>query len=92
MNAISDGETVFQDGCTGSLVYCYVLLSLFLSPLLTANLFRLGSHTHAALLPTSLTEPDCAEMHWSTEAAPKKNKLMLRSAPEESSLQAFSKA
>lgn len=55
MNAISDGETVFQGECTGSLVYCYVLLSILITPF-TANLFRLESHTHAALLPTSLTE------------------------------------
>lgn len=55
MNAISDGETVFQGGSTGTWVYCYVLLSILIAPF-TANLFRLESHTRAVLLPTSLTE------------------------------------
>lgn len=82
MNAISDGETVFQGGCTGSLVYCYVLLSILITPF-TANLFRLGSHTHAALLPTSLTEirtaptctgpvRSCTKVNWCWEVRQKK--------------------
>ena len=55
MNAVSDGETEFQGGCTGSLAYCCVLFSILITPF-TADPFRLESHTHAVLLPTGLTE------------------------------------
>lgn len=82
-NAISDGETAFKGQCTGSLVYGYVLLSILITPF-TASLFRLESHTQAALLPTSLAEIQVVPRHGGPiRAVPKKNKLMMRSASEE---------
>lgn len=83
-NAISDSETVFKGGYTGSLVYCYVLLSILITPF-TAHLFRFESHMDAALLPTSLTEFQAVLRHTGPiRTASKKNKLMMRSASEES--------
>ena len=77
-------NAVFKGLCTGSVVYWYVLLSILITPF-TANLSRHESHIQAALLPVSLKEIQPAWRHIGPiKAAPKKNKLMSRSASEES--------
>lgn len=84
MNAISDSETQQSKACAQEVWSTGMRFSLFLSTHSQPICPGLN-HTHAALLPTSLEEIHATPSHAGpVKAAPKKNKLMTRSASEES--------
>lgn len=83
MNAISDSETVFKGGYTGSLVYCYVLLYSY-HPIHSPSVQVWITHGCSTAAHESNRNPGRAETHWPHKNASKKNKLMMRSASEES--------
>lgn len=63
MNAISDGETVFKGGYTGSLVYCYVLLYSY-HPIHSPSVQVWITHGCSTAAHESNRNPGRAETHW----------------------------